>query len=280
MKRERVAILGGGNMGRALIGGLLRRGVHPAQIAVGESNPNARAAVLKDFSIEATEDNSSAVAEASFVVVAVKPQDAATALVPLAPLVQRNRAVVLSFAAGIRTAALQQWCGQGVPVVRAMPNRPALVGAGATALFAESHVTADERERAVTVMQAVGDVVWVGSEDDMDVVTALSGTGPAYFFFMAEMMMQAAVQLGLDGEAARQLALSTLYGAGRMVRESDGDVVRLRAEVTSKKGTTEAAMRVLEDQEMRRIMSLAIEAAARRSRELAEQFGNAATRPA
>lgn len=267
-------------MGRALIGGLLRRGVHPAQIAVGESNPNARAAVLKDFSIEATEDNSSAVAEASFVVVAVKPQDAATALVPLAPLVQRNRAVVLSFAAGIRTAALQQWCGQGVPVVRAMPNRPALVGAGATALFAESHVTADERERAVTVMQAVGDVVWVGSEDDMDVVTALSGTGPAYFFFMAEMMMQAAVQLGLDGEAARQLALSTLYGAGRMVRESDGDVVRLRAEVTSKKGTTEAAMRVLEDQEMRRIMSLAIEAAARRSRELAEQFGNAATRPA
>lgn len=279
MQREKFAILGGGNMGRALIGGLLRRGVHPAQIAVGESNPNARAAVLQDFSIEASADNPTAVAEASFVVVALKPQDASSALLPLAPQMQRNRAIVLSFAAGIRTVALQQWCGPGVPVVRAMPNRPALVGAGATALFANASVTGSERERAVSVMQAVGDVVWVASEDDMDVVTALSGTGPAYFFFMAEMMIQAAVKMGLEPEAARQLAISTLYGAGRLVRESDGDVVRLRAEVTSKKGTTEAAMRVLEREEMRRIMTLAIEAAAQRSRELSEQFGSVTPPP-
>ena len=274
MQRERFAILGGGNMGRALIGGLLRREVHPAQIAVGESNPDARAAVLRDFKIEATPDNAKAVANASFVVVAVKPQDAGVALEPLASLMQRNRAVVLSFAAGIRTLALQNWCGQGVPVVRAMPNRPALVGAGATALFADGNVTHAERSRAESVMQAVGDVVWVGSEDAMDVVTALSGTGPAYFFFMAEMMTQAAIGLGLEAEAARQLSISTLYGAGRLVRESDGDVVRLRAEVTSKKGTTEAAMRVLEQAEVRQIMSQAIRAAAERSRELAEQFGS------
>lgn len=278
MQRERFAILGGGNMGRALIGGLLRRDVHPAQIAVGESNAHARAAVLKDFSIEATEDNSLAAANASFVVVAVKPQDVGRALPPLAAVLKRNRAVVLSFAAGIRTAALQQWCGEGVPVVRAMPNRPALVGAGATALYADTSVTAAERDRALSVMQAVGDVVWVGSEEAMDVVTALSGTGPAYFFFMAEMMMQAAEQLGLEPEAARQLAISTLYGAGRLVRESDGDVVRLRAEVTSAKGTTEAAMRVLEQAEVRAIMSRAVAAAADRSRELAEQFGNATPR--
>jgi pyrroline-5-carboxylate reductase len=273
MQRERFGILGGGNMGRALIGGLLRRGVHPAQIAVGESNANARGAVLRDFNIEATEDNAAAVANASFVVVAVKPQDAGKALPPVAHLLQRNRAVVLSFCAGIRAAALQQWCGAGVSVVRAMPNRPALVGAGATALFAEAAVTSAERDRALSVMEAVGDVVWVASEDAMDVVTALSGTGPAYFFFMAEMMMQAAAELGLEPQAARQLAISTLYGAGRLVRESDGDVVRLRAEVTSARGTTEAAMRVLEEAQVRTIMSRAIEAAARRSRELAEQFG-------
>jgi pyrroline-5-carboxylate reductase len=261
-------------MGRALIGGLLRRDVHPAQIAVGESNSDARAAVLKDFNIEATPDNAKAVANASLVVVAVKPQDAGTALEPLAAAMQRNRAVVLSFAAGIRTVALHRWCGEGVPVVRAMPNRPALVGAGATALFADGQVTHEERNRAESVMQAVGDVVWVASEDAMDVVTALSGTGPAYFFLMAEMMTQAAIGLGLEANAARQLSISTLYGAGRLVRESDGDVVRLRAEVTSKKGTTEAAMRVLEQADVREIMSRAIRAAAQRSRELAEQFGS------
>lgn len=261
-------------MGRALIGGLLRRDVHPAQIAVGESNADARAAVLRDFNIEATPDNAKAVANASLVVVAVKPQDAGAALEPLAAAMQRNRAVVLSFAAGIRTLALQSWCGPGVPIVRAMPNRPALVGAGATALFADGNVTHAERSRAESVMQAVGDVVWVASEDAMDVVTALSGTGPAYFFFMAEMMTQAAIDLGLEADAARQLSISTLYGAGRLVRESDGDVVRLRAEVTSKKGTTEAAMRVLEQAEVRQIMSRAIRAAADRSRELAGEFGS------
>ena len=127
-------------------------------------------------------------------------------------------------------------------------------------------------------MAAVGDVVWVGTEDAMDVVTALSGTGPAYFFFLAEMMIQAAMDMGLEKDAAQQLAISTLYGAGRMVRESDGNVVRLRAEVTSAGGTTEAAMRVLEAEQVRKTMARAIEAAAQRSRELAAQFGSATSR--
>jgi pyrroline-5-carboxylate reductase len=276
MQSEKFAILGGGNMGRALIGGLLRRGIRPEQIAVGERQEKARAAISKDFGIEATPDNAAAVTGAGFVVVAVKPQDTGSALPPLAAQLRRNRAVVLSFAAGIRTTALQMWCGEKVAVVRAMPNRPALVGAGATALYADPSVSAGDRARAEAVMHAVGDVVWVGSEDAMDVVTALSGTGPAYFFFMAEMMIDAAVGMGLEREAARQLAISTLYGAGLMVRESDGDVVRLRAEVTSARGTTEAAMRVLEAADARKIMAQAIDAAAQRSRELAAQFGDAA----
>lgn len=277
MQNERFAILGGGNMGRALIGGLLRRGVKAEQIRVGEMHPAARDALQKDFNITATADNAAAVAEATFVVVAVKPQDAGAVLTPLAPSLRGNHAVVLSFAAGLRIKALRDWCGDDVPVVRAMPNRPALVGAGATALFAESNVTASERGRAQSVMQAVGDVVWVGNEAAMDTVTALSGSGPAYFFFLAEVMMQAAAQLGLEKDAARQLAISTLYGAGQMARESDGDLARLRAEVTSKRGTTEAAIRVLEQADMSKIISQALAAAAQRSRELAEQFGSSAS---
>jgi pyrroline-5-carboxylate reductase len=276
MQSEKFAILGGGNMGRALIGGLLRRGIRPEQISVGERQESARAALSRDFVIEATADNAAAVTGAGFIVVAVKPQDAGAALPPLAAQFRRNRAVVLSFAAGIRTTALRKWCGETVAVVRAMPNRPALVGAGATALYADPSVSAADRARAEAVMHAVGDVAWVGSEDAMDVVTALSGTGPAYFFFMAEMMIDAAVGMGLERDAARQLAISTLYGAGLLVRESDGDVVRLRAEVTSARGTTEAAMRVLEAADARKIMTQAIEAAAQRSRELAAQFGDAA----
>lgn len=276
MQNEKFAILGGGNMGRALIGGLLRRGVQREQIAVGEAFAPAREALMKDFGIDAAANNIDAVARANFIVVAVKPQDAGTALPPIAPLLQKNRALVLSFAAGIRTSALQAWCGSGVSIVRSMPNRPALVGAGATALFADEGVSAADRTRAQNVMAAVGDVVWVGTEDALDVVTALSGTGPAYFFFMAEMMIQAAMDMGLEKDAAQQLAISTLYGAGRMVRESDGNVVRLRAEVTSAGGTTEAAMRVLEAEQVRKTMARAIEAAAQRSRELAAQFGSAA----
>jgi pyrroline-5-carboxylate reductase len=274
MQQEKFAILGGGNMGRALIGGLLRRGIRPTQIAVGETQADARVALLNDFSVEVFADNTLAAAQASFVVLAVKPQDAHQVLPPLAPVLQKNQAVMLSFAAGIRTETLEKWCGAGVAVVRAMPNRPALVGVGATALFASSKVSASECSRAENVMHAVGDVAWIKSEPAMDVVTALSGTGPAYFFFLAEMMINSAVSMGLDEPAARRLTLSTLFGSGVMARESDGDVVRLRAEVTSAKGTTEAAMHVLEGAKIREIMQQTLEAAAQRSRELAAQFGD------
>ena len=181
MSNGHIALLGGGNMGRALIGGLLRRGTRPEHISVGESFAAARDALSADFGIQATTDNAAAVEAASIVVVAVKPQIAGTVLTPLQPLLQRTRPLVISIAAGIRIAALESWCGAGVPVVRAMPNRPALVGAGATGLFAPTSVPSTQRELAEKVMQAVGEVVWVATEDHLDVVTALSGSGPAYF---------------------------------------------------------------------------------------------------
>jgi pyrroline-5-carboxylate reductase len=273
MSNEHIALLGGGNMGRALIGGMLRRGTRPEHISVGESSAAARDSLAADLGIQASTDNAAAIEAAAVVVVAVKPQIAAAVLGPLQPLLQRTRPLVISIAAGIRVAALESWCGTGVPVVRAMPNRPALVGAGATGLFAPTSVASAHRKAAEKVMQAVGEVVWVATEEHLDVVTALSGSGPAYFFLLAELLMQGATDLGLDPSAARRLAIATLHGAGQLAHGGDGDLARMRAEVTSKGGTTEAALKSLDAADLRGTVARALEAAARRSRELAEQFG-------
>jgi pyrroline-5-carboxylate reductase len=273
MSNKHVAFLGGGNMGRALIGGMLRRGTRPEHISVGESFAAARDSLAADFGIQATADNPAAVEPASVLVLAVKPQIAAEVLAPLQPLLQRTRPLVISIAAGIRIEALERWCGPGVPVVRAMPNRPALVGAGATGLFAPASVSASQRENAERVMQAVGEVVWVATEDDIDVVTALSGSGPAYFFLLAELLMQGGIDLGLDAGVARRLAIATLHGAGQLAHTGDGDLARMRAEVTSKGGTTEAAINQLNAADLRGIVARALNAATLRGRELAAQFG-------
>jgi len=273
MSHLELTVLGAGNMGRALIGGLLRHGLRPEQITVGESREPARATLSREFGIAATADNAAAISNADVVVLAVKPHDAASVLAPLAPQLQRRRAVVLSVAAGIRTRAMQGWCGAGVPVIRAMPNRPALVGAGATGLFAPAEVDPAHRALAAQIMQSVGEVVWVATEEALDAVTALSGSGPAYFFLLAEAMARAGVELGLPTDTARRLSIATLHGAGLLAQSSDGDLARLRAEVTSKGGTTEAALRTLQDAGFDELVGRAVEAAARRSRELAEQVG-------
>jgi len=273
MSNKHLAILGGGNMGRALIGGMLRRGTRPEHITVGESSEAAREALSADFGVQATADNAVAVGPASVIVVAVKPQVAGAVLTPLQPALQQTRPVVISIAAGIRISALESWCGGGVPVIRAMPNRPALVGAGATGLFAPASVAGAQREVAERVMQAVGEVIWVGAEDDLDVVTALSASGPAYFFLLAELLTQSAIDLGLEPSAARRLAIATLHGAGQLAQSGDGDLARMRAEVTSKGGTTEAAVKSFEAADLRGIVARALEAATRRGRELAAQFG-------
>ena len=268
-----LAILGGGNMGRALIAGLLRQGLRPERITVGESQPLARQRLSRELGITCTADNAEAIRDANVVLIAVKPQDVQAVLTPLKGQMERSRPVCLSIAAGIRTRALRQWCGAGVPVIRAMPNRPALVGAGITGLFAAPEVEPDHYALAEQVMRSVGEVVRVASEDALDVVTALSGSGPAYFFRLAELMAQAGADLGLAPEAARRLAIATLHGAGLLAHASDGDLAQLRQEVTSKGGTTEAALRTLEAAGIADIVSRAVQAAAHRGRELAEQLG-------
>lgn len=270
-----IALIGGGNMARGLIGGLIAQGAKPAHITVAEPDAAGRDYLQRTFGVAVTSDNTSAVAGSHVVVLAVKPQIMAQVLRPLAPALQQARPLVISVAAGIRCASLASWIGAGVPLVRAMPNRPALIGAGATGLYAEATVGEAERALAGQVLSATGLAVWVQKEGDIDLVTALSGSGPAYFFRLAELMAEAGIAQGLDATVARQLAAQTLAGAGQLVAaEPSPDLARMRAEVTSRGGTTEAALNSFSASGLEGTVATAMRAAATRSHELAEQFGN------
>lgn len=255
-------------MGRALLAGLLRSGTRPERLSVGESSEEARLALARELGVSATADNARAVDGAAVVVLAVKPQQARAAVTGIAPLLRTQRPLLLSVAAGVRIGTLESWCGPGVPVARAMPNRPALLGAGATALYAPSAVGGELRTAAERIARAVGEAVWVSEEDLLEVVTALSGSGPAYFFLLAELMAEAAAGLGLPAPVAKRLAAATLHGAGLMAAAGDADLAQLRAEVASKGGTTEAALGVFASADLRGIVARVLEAAARRGREL------------
>ena len=268
------AFIGGGNMGGALIRGLIARGLPANKISVGEAHQVRRIQLADELGVHVTADNREAIAGADVVVLAVKPQDMAGTTRALADVFARRPPLVLSIAAGIRVADIGVWCGPGVAVVRAMPNRPALNGVGATAIYAAEGTSDAHRKLAVDVLGAVGTTVWVKNEDALDVVTALSGSGPAYFFLLAELMTDAAVNLGLERASAQELAIQTLFGSGRMARDSDGDLQRLRAEVTSKGGTTEAAIRAFDAGNLRGIVAAALKAATDRGREMALAFGN------
>jgi pyrroline-5-carboxylate reductase len=276
MSEQHVTVLGGGHMGRALLTGLLRSGVRPERLSVGESSEAARLALSRELGVSAVADNARAVEGAAVVVLAVKPQQAREAVAGVAAALRAQRPLLLSVAAGVRIATLEGWCGPGVPVVRAMPNRPALLGAGATALYAPPSVGGGQRAAAERIARAVGECVWVGEEDLLEVVTALSGSGPAYFFLLAELMAEAAAGLGLPAPTAKRLAAATLHGAGLMAVTGEADLGQLRAEVASKGGTTEAALAVFAAADLRTTVARVLEAAARRGREL----GAAATQGA
>jgi pyrroline-5-carboxylate reductase len=268
MPDQQLAILGGGHMGRALIAGLLRSGTRPERIRLGESSEEARRVLAEELGIAATPDNARAVDGAAVVVVAVRPQDAGPVLAGVSSLLKAQRPLVVSIAAGVRIATLESWCGEGVPVMRAMPNRAALVGAGATALYAPPPVGAAQRAAAEHIARGVGGFVWVSEEDHLDLVTALSGSGPAYFFLLAEYMAEAAEGLGLAPPVARILAAATLHGAGVLAHSGVADLARLREEIASPGGTTEAALAVFTAAGLRQTVERALAAAARRAREL------------
>jgi len=268
-----IAFLGGGHMARALIQGLLRHGYEAAQLRVGEPLAAQRASLEREFGVTALADNRAALAEATLVVLAVKPQQLPALLGALRPELQRQRPLLLSIAAGARMADLGACC-PGLPIVRAMPNRAALVGAGATALCAAAGVDGAARARAEQVCAAVGRTVWVERESDLDIVTAVSGSGPAYFFLLAEQLAAAGVALGLDAATAEVLARQTLCGAGALAAGA-ATLAEERAAVTSAGGTTAAALAVLAAGGFDKLVGAAVAAATRRSAELAAQFGAA-----
>ncbi|NGX16083.1 pyrroline-5-carboxylate reductase [Wenzhouxiangella sp. XN24] len=274
MKDTLIAFIGGGNMTRSIVGGLLADGVPARRLRIAEPDAERRAALQRDFGVAVSADNAATAAGADVVLLAVKPQVLQAVARDLAPALSGTGALAVSIAAGIRSADLARWLGDTVPVVRAMPNTPALLGCGATVLCAGPGANANHRELAESILRAVGSVSWITDEMQMDTVTALSGSGPAYFFLLTEAMADAAAAAGLDPELARLLAVETALGAARMAIESGEDIAVLRRRVTSPGGTTEAAVGTLEQGGLRELVRAALTQAATRSRELAERLGD------
>ncbi|MGN6153731.1 MAG: pyrroline-5-carboxylate reductase [Lysobacteraceae bacterium] len=263
-----IAFIGGGNMARSLIGGLLARGTAADAIRVSEPVDALRDGLSRDFGVATTADNAEAAGPAGLWVLAVKPQVMRAVCEALAPLAQQSRPLVVSIAAGITAAQLQRWLGGGIAVVRTMPNTPALLGAGVTGLFASTEVDANGRERAAGLLASAGKTVWIDDEAKMDAVTATSGSGPAYVFLLAEAMQAAAEAEGLPAEAARTLVLETVLGAARMLTESGEPAGELRRRVTSPGGTTQAAVETFEAGGFRALVADAIRNATERGRPL------------
>ena len=260
-----IAFIGGGNMASAIIGGLLRQGFAPGQIDVVEPWAEARERLQKDYGVVAQAEAGAFLAAADMVVWAVKPQtfkEAATQV-----RAHNTGALHLSVAAGIRSDSIAQWLGTE-RIIRTMPNTPALLGAGVTGLYASARVDTAGRDFADRLLSAAGKTVWLADEAQMDAVTAVSGSGPAYVFLLAEAMVDAGITEGLAADAARRLALQTVLGAARMLTESDVDAAELRRRVTSPNGTTQAAIEMLEAGGFRGLVKAAIHAARRRGQEL------------
>lgn len=269
----RIAFIGAGNMGRAILGGLVRGGMAAADLRAADADADARDRIAGDFGVLATADNGEAAAGADVLVLAVKPQQLQAVARELAGGAAGRRPLVLSIAAGIATASLGHWFGADTPIVRAMPNTPALIGRGTSALYATKATDAAGRALAERIMRAVGAVHWLDEEAQMDAVTALSGSGPAYVFRIIECMASAGESLGLAPALARRLALETVAGAAALAEGSAHEPATLRAQVTSKGGTTEQALRVLDEGGLEALFLRALEAARDRSRQLAAEFG-------
>jgi pyrroline-5-carboxylate reductase len=272
LKAARIAFIGGGNMAGSLVGGLLARGWEPGQIGVSDPAANAQAR-FRALGVRASGDNRAVAADADIVVLAVKPQQMRDACAEIAEAVAARAPLVISIAAGIETGALQAWLGEEATIVRCMPNTPALLQCGATVLYAGPAVHSDARRAAHQILECIGFVAWVDREELLHAVTALSGSGPAYYFLVMEAMQLAGETLGLDPELCRVLTAQTALGAARMALEPGAEVSELRRRVTSPGGTTERALRVFEKRGLRRVFESAIGAAAERSRELSGEMG-------
>lgn len=270
MQTQKIGFIGAGNMASALIQGLISQGTDAGSLLVTDIDADKPVTLARAHGIQAASEADIA-AGADIIVLAVKPQVMQAACESLAAQLAQNsnKPLFISVAAGITLASLEQWLGNRPAVVRCMPNTPALVGKGATGLFANDEVNEQQRQATSEIMAAIGMSVWVPQETDLDAVTAVSGSGPAYFFLFMEAMQEAALDMGLDENLARALVRQTAAGAAELAAQSDDDVAELRRKVTSPGGTTEQAILSFEADQLRVIVARALQAARRRSQELA-----------
>jgi pyrroline-5-carboxylate reductase len=273
MKTSKLTFIGAGNMARSLVGGLIADGWDPGSISVADPDKEQLSSLSSRFAVSTETDNDRAARSSEVVVLAVKPQVIRNVARDLAAVIQAEQPLVISIAAGVRAIDLQRWLGGNCAVVRCMPNTPALVQSGATALFANKNVADNQKDLAESILRAVGLAIWVEDEAMLDAVTALSGSGPAYFFLLIEILEQAGTALGLPEKTARLLAVQTAFGAAKMALESSEDAAVLKQRVTSPGGTTEKALAVLEEGQIRALFNNALKAAHDRAGTLAQQFG-------
>lgn len=265
----RLTFIGAGNMAGSIIGGLVSKGYPPHLIVAADPNEQALQQLQQTHGIATNADNLAAVSAADVIILAVKPQVMEQVLRPLSTTAAQNKPLIVSIAAGITVTNIGCWLAPELPIVRTMPNTPALVQTGATGLYANALVSTEQKSIATTIFEAIGIALWFDDEEDMDRVVALSGSGPAYFFLVMEAMEQAGVDLGLDRRVARQLTLQTALGAAKLALAQDLEPAELRRRVTSPGGTTEAAIQQLQDGGLEQLFDSAIRAASARSKELA-----------
>ena len=270
---QTITFIGGGNMATSLIAGLISNNYPAEDIRVADPEQSKCDVLNAQYGVKAFTDNQQAVADADIIVLAVKPQVMQTVCKTLAASVQATRPLVISIAAGLLSKDISRWLGGDVSMVRCMPNTPSLLNAGATGLFANDKVSSEQKQQADQILSTAGINVWVDSENLLDAVTAVSGSGPAYYFLFMEAMQDAAIKLGLNKEQAQKLTLQTALGASRMAVESDDDAAILRAKVTSKGGTTEQAINTFESKQLRDIVMQAMQAANDKAIELADILG-------
>jgi pyrroline-5-carboxylate reductase len=272
LKDNQIAFIGGGNMTMSLVSGLIESGFNANQIWVADRNAHKLARLSEQFQIHVTESINKATEKASILVLAVKPKDMQDVVIHLKSIIQLKNPLIVSLASGIQSQHIQDWLQFKMPVVRAMPNTPALLRIGASGLYANLQVTEDQKSLAESLLRAVGITVWVNHESDIDLVAALSGSGPAYFFLIMEALQEGAESLGLAKSTARLLTLQTALGAARMALESDISLEELRKKVMSKGGTTESAMKVLEQGGLRNLLKDTLQAAQKRAVEISALF--------
>lgn len=272
MERLKIGFIGSGNMASCLIGGLIADGYPAKKLMVSSPNQAELDAIAMQFGIATSLDNREIALEAEVLVFAVKPQYIKTIADELADIVRDRKRLIISVAAGIKASHIAEWIGDSVAVVRCMPNTAAMVRCAATGLYANPAVSHEQHEIAESILRAVGITIWVDDEAKLDVVTALSGSGPAYFFLLMEAMQEGALKLGLSQQDTKILTLQTALGAARLALESDHSVARLRENVTSKGGTTERALEVLEMGHLRSLVSDALAAATERAELLSKQY--------